>query len=480
MQNSSDNPSLPASDPVLIVDKVSKRYEIYERPQDRLKQSLIPRLQKALPVQWRRREPFFTEFWALRDVSLQLQRGDALGILGRNGAGKSTLLQIIAGTLSPTAGSISANGKIAALLELGSGFSPDFTGRENVKLNATLLGLTATEIDQRFEAIAQFADIGDFMDQPVKTYSSGMMMRLAFAVQTAVEPALLIVDEALAVGDARFQKKCFSRLEQLRASGTTILFVTHDTGTILLFCTRAMILEHGVVHAAGDPQRIAREYHKLLFGSAAEQSVSLQIAGPGHKATDVETAPNSSDCSESTVLAAPILVEKSEREVRYGSKEAEIYEIGLRDALGANTRIIETRSSCEAYFRATVRPNLLAPIGYGFIISNARGIEVYGTKSGLYSNSISPPSTGALYECRLKFVVRLVPGRYFLTAALAHEDERANDQFLDFRFDAFEFEVMGPTRTFTTSLTDLDAELSHVEVAYGDRESRCSSSGNDR
>ena len=315
----------------------------------------------------------------------------------------------------------------------------------------------------------QFADIGEFMEQPVKTYSSGMMMRLAFAVQTAVEPELLIVDEALAVGDARFQKKCFSRLEQLRANGTTILFVTHDTATILLFCTHAMILEHGRVHAEGDPHRVAREYHKLLFGSAAEQGVSLQIVGDGHKTTDVETVLNSSERPESTVLEPSILVEKSEREVRYGSKEAEIYEIGLRDALGANTRIVETRSTCEAYFCATVRPNLPAPIAYGFIISNARGIEVYGTKSGLYSNSISPPSTRALYECRLKFFVRLVPGRYFLTAALAYEDDRATDQFLDYRFDAFEFEVIGPTRTFTTSLTDLDAELSHVDVAYDDR-----------
>ena len=192
--------------------------------------------------------------------------------LGKNGAGKSTLLQIIAGTLAPTSGSVAVSGKVAALLELGSGFSPDFTGRENVRLNAALLGLSAAEIDHRFAAIAEFADIGEFIEQPVKTYSSGMLMRLAFAVQTAVEPELLIVDEALAVGDARFQKKCFGRLAQLREQGTTILFVTHDTSTILLFCTRALILEHGRMHAEGDPQRIAREYHKLLFGDGGEPS----------------------------------------------------------------------------------------------------------------------------------------------------------------------------------------------------------------
>lgn len=439
MQNSSEHPSPVVSDSVLVVDNVSKRYEIYERPQDRLKQFLVPRLQQALPRRWRRDEAFFTEFWALQDVSLRLRRGDALGILGRNGAGKSTLLQIIAGTLAPTSGSSNAVGRIAALLELGSGFSPDFTGRENVRLNATLLGLTATEIEQRFEAIAQFADIGDFMEQPVKTYSSGMLMRLAFAVQTAVEPELLIVDEALAVGDARFQKKCFTRLSQLREHGTTILFVTHDTSAILLFCTEAVILEHGRIHAEGDPQSIAREYHKLLFGG-----------GEHDRTFDPPTAESNT--------------KGNHREVRYGSKEAEITEVGIRDSGGERTRIIETKTRCEAYFCATFLNPISKPVSYGFLICNSRGIEVYGTKSALYSKSLPPGPAGTSFECRLRFEVRLVPGRYFLSAALAHDDDRSNDQFLDYRFDAFEFEVMGQMQTFTSSLTDLDAELTHTPV----------------
>ena len=278
--------AIPTPQTVLLVENVSKRYEIYERPQDRLRQFFIPRLQRVLPSSWRRQRPFYSEFWALRDFSVRLRRGDALGILGKNGAGKSTLLQIVAGTLAPTSGSVAVSGKVAALLELGSGFSPDFTGRENVKLNAALLGLSAAEIDYRFPAIAQFADIGEFMDQPVKTYSSGMLMRLAFAVQTAVEPELLIVDEALAVGDARFQKKCFNRLAQLREQGTTVLFVTHDTSAILLFCTRALILEHGCMHAEGDPQRIAREYHKLLFGNTRDQERQRNAIEPARKPTE--------------------------------------------------------------------------------------------------------------------------------------------------------------------------------------------------
>lgn len=195
---------------VVHVESVSKRYEIYEAPRDRMKQFILPRLQRAAGLAARE---YFREFWALRDVGFDVRRGEAVGILGRNGSGKSTLLQIVTGTLAPTLGSVAVKGRIAALLELGSGFNPDFTGRENVYLNASLLGFSRDEIDRKFDAIAAFADIGDHLDQPVKTYSSGMLVRLAFAVQVQVEPDILIVDEALAVGDALFQKRCFQRIE---------------------------------------------------------------------------------------------------------------------------------------------------------------------------------------------------------------------------------------------------------------------------
>ena len=468
-----ESSTAPTPETVLLVENVSKRYEIYERPQDRLRQFFIPRLQRVLPSSWRRQRPFYSEFWALRDFSVRLRRGDALGILGKNGAGKSTLLQIVAGTLAPTSGSVAVSGKVAALLELGSGFSPDFTGRENVRLNAALLGLSAAEVDYRFPAIAQFADIGEFMDQPVKTYSSGMLMRLAFAVQTTVEPDLLIVDEALAVGDARFQKKCFSRLAQLREQGTTILFVTHDTSTILLFCTRAIILEHGRVHAEGDPQKIAREYHKLLFGSVSQHTHGRQANGvTGYDTTKRDKVVEQESGMQSARHDSGVDTQITGNEVRYGSKEAEIIEIGVRDPGGASSAVIETQTTCEAYFRLTFRNATTHPIAYGFTISNVRGIEVYGTKSGLYSTSIPPSAIGAEYECRLKFVVRLVPGRYFLSVALAHDDDRSGDQFLDYRFDAFEFQVIGPIRTFTTSLTDLDAHLTHINIERNEREAR--------
>jgi lipopolysaccharide transport system ATP-binding protein len=234
--------------PAIRVRGLGKCYHIYNQPQDRLKQALVP---KVLRLVGRPARAYYREFWALRDVNLEVARGEAVGIIGRNGAGKSTFLQIIAGTLAPTLGSVEVQGRVAALLELGSGFNPEFTGRENVWLNGSILGLNSDEIAARFDEIAGFADIGDFMDQPVKTYSSGMMVRLAFSVQTAVRPEVLIVDEALSVGDVFFQAKCMARMRQLLSDGVTLLFVSHDTGTVRQLCSRAVLLDRGEALAVG-------------------------------------------------------------------------------------------------------------------------------------------------------------------------------------------------------------------------------------
>lgn len=447
------------SSEALSVSHVSKRYDIYARPADRLKQAVIPRLKHIIPQKFRRATPYYREFWALKNVSFSLHRGEALGLLGRNGAGKSTLLQIIAGTSTPTEGCVELTGRVAALLELGSGFSPEFTGRENVRLNASLLGLRPQEIDDKFEDICRFADIGDFINQPVKTYSSGMMLRLAFAVQTAVEPEVLIVDEALAVGDARFQKKCFSRLDQLRASGTTILLVTHDSGTIVQSCDRALILEKGEVFAIGEPRHITREYHKLLFGSPETANEKFKpvsrdsdLGSTGTSNADSTLAPGE-DLRPSAVRASG--------EVRYGTGEVQILHVAIRDASGGETSIVETHTMCEAYFSGAFREAISGDLAYGFIISNAKGIEVYGTKSPFFSDWLKAGEPGSRFECRLQFCVRLVPGRYFLSAALARQEGRDDGQFLDFRFDALEFEVVGQSRAFTTSIVDLDARVSH-------------------
>ncbi len=266
-----------SSDKIAIrISNVSKCYEIYERPQDRLKQSVHPRFQRLFGRPPKR---YYREFWALKDVSFEVNQGEAVGIIGRNGAGKSTLLQTICGTLNPTTGSVEVNGTVAALLELGSGFNPEFTGRENVYLSASMLGLTKEEIDNRFDEIAAFADIGDFLEQPIKIYSSGMLMRLAFAVNTCVDPEILIVDEALGVGDAPFQSKCFKRLKQLISDGTSILFVSHDISTVRSICDRALWLKSGQTEMWGDANEVVKQYEKFCW---QEQGVVLEASQTIH------------------------------------------------------------------------------------------------------------------------------------------------------------------------------------------------------
>ena len=251
---------MSSDETVLRVKNVSKCFEIYSKPRHRLQQMLFGR--------WK---TYYREFWALRDIDFEVKRGECVGVIGRNGAGKSTLLQIVTGTLQPTTGTVEKYGRVAALLELGSGFSPEFTGRENVYMNAAILGLSREEIDAKFQEILDFADIGDFVDQPVKTYSSGMMVRLAFAVQIMVDPDILIVDEALAVGDAAFQRKCFARLEKLIEKGMTLFLVTHDTEIVKRLCSRVLFLRDHRIAFNGDAVEGVSLYMKELFGSVRQE-----------------------------------------------------------------------------------------------------------------------------------------------------------------------------------------------------------------
>ncbi len=245
------------SDLALQVTQLGKCYQIYDTPGHRLRQFFMPQFDRWLG---RNKHAYYREFWALKDVSFQVAKGETVGIIGRNGSGKSTLLQIICGILTPTAGKAEAYGRVAALLELGSGFNPEFSGRENVILKATILGLTRQQIRARFDEIAAFADIGDFMDQPVKTYSSGMAVRLAFATAIHVAPDILVVDEALAVGDTAFQSKCLARIRKMQEDGVSILLVTHSTNTIIEYCDRAIYLKRGQMMADGFCKTVVEAY----------------------------------------------------------------------------------------------------------------------------------------------------------------------------------------------------------------------------
>ncbi len=279
------NQSMVSGEFAIQIENVGKCYQLYDNPANRLKQFILPRIRNYLRLTPRQ---YFREFWALRGVSFNVRRGEAVGIVGRNGAGKSTLLQLISGILTPTQGNIKVNGSVAALLELGSGFNMEFTGRENVYMTASVLGLATAKIDRKFDEIAAFADIGDFIDQPLSTYSSGMVMRLAFAVNTCVDPDILIVDEALGVGDAPFQAKCYKRLRNLVEQGSTVLFVSHDVGIVRSVCSRAIWLKDGSVEEAGDAQVVAKSYERycwiqqgVVFSGGASEPVGVeQSVGP--------------------------------------------------------------------------------------------------------------------------------------------------------------------------------------------------------
>jgi lipopolysaccharide transport system ATP-binding protein len=288
---------------VISVNNLGKSYRIWRDPSARLKAPLVNAIKGIFSPFWPRKEPslqddggrmynrnrYFQDFRALRGVSLELRRGDSVGIIGRNGSGKSTLLQMIAGTLTPTEGSVETKGRVAALLELGAGFNDEFTGRENVYLNGAILGLSKREIDARFERIVEFANIGEFIDQPIKTYSSGMRVRLAFAVQAEVDPDILIVDEALSVGDIRFTMKCIRRMKELIERNTTLLFVSHDLSSIVNFCKEVIWVHDGEVVRRGDPRAVTLEYsnfmHYGVLTQRPEDAVSSDSTQPHRDAS---------------------------------------------------------------------------------------------------------------------------------------------------------------------------------------------------
>lgn len=353
-----------SSDVAIAVRNLSKSFAIYETPRDRLKQFVLPRLQRWAGMQPRQ---YYREFKALSDVSFTLNRGETVGIVGRNGAGKSTLLQIICGTLAASGGSVEVNGRVAALLELGAGFNPEFTGRENVYLNGELLGLSREEMHRRLPEIEEFAGIGEFIDQPIKTYSSGMYVRLAFAVQACVDPEILIVDEALSVGDIGFQYKCFKRMEELRRKKVTILMVTHSTGSILDYADRCIVMDGGMVKAdTRDVLAAVLTYEKGMIASRATKPVDATIEA------DIDLD-NLADVQRS-------MVNEQVSEKRFGSARAIIEELRIQRPDGSSLDEKPVlRSGEEVVFRFVIASSIeLDEVVLGISLSRTQGGDVWG------------------------------------------------------------------------------------------------------
>mgnify|MGYP001572256718 CR=1 FL=1 len=436
------------------VSNLSKCYHIYNRPADRLKQSLLPRLQ------WFFCQPpkqYFHKFWALHNVSFEIKRGEMVGIVGRNGSGKSTLLQIICGTLTPTSGSIETNGRIAALLELGSGFNPEFSGRENAYMNAALLGLSMKEVYKRFDNIAAFADIGEFIEQPVKTYSSGMVMRLAFAVAINADPEILVVDEALSVGDERFQRKCFSRIEAIRASGATILFVSHSGGVIVELCDRAMLIDAGEKLAIGTPKQIIGCYQKLLYAPADErEAIREQIRRSGEQFLTSATLTGHAPTEHTHVPQEsfdPNL--KPSSTIEYESHGPYIQSSTVLTLAGEQVNnLIRGKRYRYAY---TVRFTKSAgSVRFGMLIKTTSGMELGGAVSASsFRNSLAYVEAGSTYRVEFSFRCALNPGVYFLNAGVVGDVE-GSEGYLHRLIDIAMFRVLPDTENLATAIVDFE------------------------
>lgn len=411
-------------DVAIRVEGLGKSYQVYSAPHDRLKQLIYPNFQRMMRSGVK---SYHREFPALREVSFEVSRGETVGIIGRNGSGKSTLLQLICGTLAPSAGTVTTRGRIAALLELGSGFNPDFTGRENVYMNGSILGLERAEIDARFEGILAFAGIGDYIDQPVKTYSSGMVVRLAFAVAINVDPSVLIIDEALAVGDELFQRKCYSRIEAIKNNGATILFVSHSGSAIVELCDRAILLDGGEMLAVGEPKRIVGLYQKLLYAPAEFQAQLRQrIKTLGTDADQAESAtapgtsrPTAAEEPDEEYLD-PHLVPQSTLE--YESKGAVISDAEILGRSGRKVNCV-SRGSALAY-RYRVRFERDARnVRFGMLVKSISGLELGGSVSApSLGESVHYIPAGAHVTVEFRFHCNLNPGTYFLNSGVTGAD----------------------------------------------------------
>lgn len=420
--------------PIIDVQELTKMYRLYRSPKDRLREMCSISRRK-----------YHREFFALSDVSFAVEKGETLGLVGQNGSGKSTLLKIISGVVRPTSGRVNVSGRLSSLLELGAGFHLEFTGRENVFINGALMGLSRVEIGRRFPDIETFADIGDFIDQPVKKYSSGMFVRLAFSVAINVDPDILIVDEALAVGDAQFRRRCYGRLDELKKAGTTVLFVSHDMSAINTLCHKAILLKGGKVIAYDEPQEITRLYRRLVFGwgesgdlavpSTEDAGSAVSRRGSRPRSSDLDEAESEKSVDAQNPAGGRV------NEMRYGSGEVEIEDIGIRADGDQAEPLLETGKTYAFYLRVRYRssvPNIVASIA----IKNTKGLVITSAATKSNNVAVGPRLSGAVVEITFVLEMWLSPGDYFLDAEI-RKDVLA--EIYDRRDDVLQFKVSSPS-----------------------------------
>lgn len=442
-------PSSRSSDtgPVISLRGVTKTYVIWDDPSARL----FAPVKRFLGIGGAGREPRL--FTAVQDVTLDIPSGECVGIIGRNGAGKSTLLQMIAGTVQPTSGTVTVRGRVAALLELGSGFNPDFTGRENIHLNAAILGLTSEEIAAKFDAIVAYSGVAEFIDQPVRTYSSGMTLRLAFAVCVHVDADIVIIDEALAVGDARFQFKCHATLEQMLAEGRTIIFVSHDTNSIKRMCRSALLLERGEVLLKGSPNDVTNIYTKLITSPHGVAAIRDELEALQQRPAEAMPAPPPAPAPTFVEAPAPeLLIEErahlqvSDKEYAYGGELGTISSVQLLDEHDQPRLSFVAGSRVRVQIVCTAIQEVIDPI-YAITLKDVRGQEIFGTNTYFQNQKpLAVPAgggTSVLFELQLN----VLPGVYFMSLGWVRLSN-GEVQVVHRRYDVLRFDVLPRDKSF--------------------------------
>jgi lipopolysaccharide transport system ATP-binding protein len=404
---------------LLLVQNVSKLYRLYKTPFDRIRE--------LNPL---RRKPLHTDFWALRDISFSVERGEVVSLVGPNGCGKSTLLQVISGILQPTTGRVVTRGRVAALLELGAGFNPEFSGRENVFINGEIMGISRAEIQRNLPLIEAFAEIGEFIHRPVKEYSSGMYVRLAFSTAIHVNPDILIVDEALAVGDAAFANRCIRKFEDLREKKTTVLFVSHDLGLVKQLSNRAIFLLNGRMEAEGEPKHVIDKY----IGVVLERQKA-------YEQRDRRIHPTATN--------------------RHGDGSSEILDVTLLDESGQPCGIVSSGEKVTIRIRTAFRLRRVEPM-VGILIRNRIGMEIYGTNTRIEQVNLGAFEPGEVLDIDFQLECWLTPQQYTITVATQYADGSSHD-WLD---DVISFEVL--SRRQAAGVTDLRAHIEWRKTVTGE------------
>jgi ABC-type polysaccharide/polyol phosphate transport system ATPase subunit len=436
--------SFPLHNTALSVEHLTKIYRIYQRPSDMLREVILGK-------------PRHKEFIALKDISFRVKRGEVLGIIGRNGSGKSTLLKIIAGTLDKTAGAVIINGKVSAILELGTGFHPDYTGRENIYMGGLCLGMSRQDIESRIDQIIDFSELSAVIDQPFRTYSTGMQARLTFATAVSVDPDILIIDEALSVGDAKFQKKCFGKFQNLRNRGKTIVFVSHDINAINHLCDTVLLLEHGSIVEQGESKHVTQIYHQLLFG-AEENLEENNEKGTTWPATIIAERQQLKQQALKRLAINPM--QNASVGIRYGDKKAEIIDYGILDENAKRTTQLISGASYTIFFRVLFYEQV-ENLTLGCRISNTRGVDMFAANTSYHKIEIPAQNKGDILECCFKVSMHLAPGDFFLTFGVRRIDL---PHFYDRRVDALQFSVTSGSAIDSACLVNLHERISINQI----------------